>query len=78
MKNQIGRSKKRYERALANHKKVMLGNNFSSKKVINTKTNEIFVSVRKTAKENNINLSTLTAKLKGRLINNTDFKYYEN
>jgi hypothetical protein len=46
----------------------------ASKKVIDTKTNEIFNSIKEAAIKNNIRPNTLTRKLTGIRKNNTNFK----
>lgn len=57
-------------------KKYILGNNPSSKKVINIKTNEIFNTVTEAALSINIKRTTLVAMLTNKNPNKTNFKYY--
>lgn len=49
------------------------GKSYKSLKVINKETGEVFVSIKKAAQINNINVGTLTSKVMGRRTNNTPF-----
>jgi hypothetical protein len=53
------------------------GKNPGARKVIDTKTNKIYSCVLECLEDFNINYETLTAKLKGRILNNTTLKYLE-
>lgn len=82
--NKYGLGTKKSKEVVEKHSKRMQGNKYrvgkvpvTAKKVINTETNEIFSSIREAAEKNNINQGTLTSRLNGRLVNNTNFKYYE-
>lgn len=51
--------------------------NYTCKKIINTKTGEIFDSLTSAAKIINIKRTTLNAKLSGQNKNNTNLEYYD-
>ena len=82
VKKQIGtippsqKGKVRSELTKLKHKNTLSISNKKCKKVLCTISNIVYDSVKECALKNNILKSTLTNKLNGHRINNTQFKYF--
>jgi hypothetical protein len=73
----IGLKKPNSDKCRESARRILTGNSYSNKKVINKKTKEIFLSVKDAAKNVGIKRSSLSGMLTGFRKNWTNLDYYE-